>query len=193
MAVDLAAAAMRDEGWVLRSGDAIGGGSGAAVTQVHGDSEGVHPLDDLPSVGAQARVAGLEAAIADDVAVVVGELDDPDAELVENIEARKVPLQHLGVLEAEDQPERVVLLRPGDIGVAADDGNERGVAIDLAGPERDRPGGGVECVGADRDVDGGDPGRAMASRCFCDSGPRGGHETFIDPGLDSASMTIDRL
>ena len=32
----------------------------------------------------------------------------------------------------------------------------------------------------------------IASRCFCDSGPRGGQETFIDPGLAKASMTIER-
>ena len=37
------------------------------------------------------------------------------------------------------------------------------------------------------------PDAAIASRCFCDSGPRGGHDTFIDPGLASASMTIERL
>ena len=36
------------------------------------------------------------------------------------------------------------------------------------------------------------PELAMASRCFCDSGPRGGHETFIEPGLASASMTMER-
>ena len=37
------------------------------------------------------------------------------------------------------------------------------------------------------------PDEAIASRCFCDSGPRGGHDTFIDPGLASASMTIGAL
>ena len=37
------------------------------------------------------------------------------------------------------------------------------------------------------------PDEAIASRCFCESGPRGGHETFIEPGLASASMTIERL
>ena len=36
------------------------------------------------------------------------------------------------------------------------------------------------------------PELAIASRCFCDSGPRGGQETFIEPGLASASMTMER-
>ena len=36
------------------------------------------------------------------------------------------------------------------------------------------------------------PDEAIASRCFCDSGPRGGHDTFIEPGLASASMTMAR-
>src|SRR4029434_5199749 len=35
------------------------------------------------------------------------------------------------------------------------------------------------------------PDEAMASRWNGDSGPRGGHETFIDPGLARASITID--
>ncbi|MNC93561.1 hypothetical protein D3C83_102180 [compost metagenome] len=36
------------------------------------------------------------------------------------------------------------------------------------------------------------PDAAIASRCFCDSGPRGGHDTFIDPGLARQSMTMAR-
>ena len=36
------------------------------------------------------------------------------------------------------------------------------------------------------------PDAAIASRCFWESGPRGGHDTFIEPGLASASMTIER-
>src|SRR5215208_6346047 len=36
------------------------------------------------------------------------------------------------------------------------------------------------------------PDDDIASRCCCESGPRGGHETFIDPGLANASITIAR-
>jgi hypothetical protein len=37
------------------------------------------------------------------------------------------------------------------------------------------------------------PDVAIASSCLRDNGPRGGHDTFIEPGLASASMTIDLL
>ena len=113
---------------------------------------------------------------------------------MEDVEARQVALEHVGVLEAEDQAERVVLLGAGDVGVAADDGEQRRIAIDFALST-------ARCVRVVASKVSAltvtliavMPDAAMASRCFCDSGPRGGHETFIDPGLASASMTIERL
>ena len=142
--------------------------------------------------GAQPRVAGLEAAVADDIAIVVGELDDANAQPMVHVEPRQVPLQHLGVLETEHQAERLVLLRARDVVVTPDDRQQRRIAIGFALPERDVAGRRLELSALTVTLIAVIPDEAIASRCFCESGPRGGHDTFIEPGLASASMTMAR-
>ena len=138
---------------------------------------------------ADAGVAGLEAAVADQVAGVVGELDDEHAELPEGVEPRQVAFEHLGVLEAEDQPERAVLLGPGDVVVPAHHREQLRISGRLAGPQRDvldrAPRTSSALTVTLRAVS---PLLAMLSRWPWVSGPRGGHGTFIAPGLASASM-----
>ena len=85
------------------------------MTQVHRDAERVHARDDLAAELAETGVGLLETAVTDVVAIVVGELNDADAEAVEHVEARDVAIDHVGVLEAEHEAKRLVLLRGGDI------------------------------------------------------------------------------
>ncbi len=63
-----------------------------------------------------------------------------------------------GVLKSENETERFLLLRPGDIVVSPDDGEQGGVAIGFTLPQRDVPRRRLESIRTDGDVDGGDPG-----------------------------------
>src|SRR5687767_3233063 len=108
MAIDLAAAAVRDQRWFGGCGNAVGGGLRAAVTQIHGNAERVHARYDLAPEHTESGIRLLEAAVADEIAIVVGELNDPDPEAVEHIEPREVAIDHVGVLEAEHQAKRLV-------------------------------------------------------------------------------------
>ena len=67
-----------------------------------------------------------------------------------------------------------------------------GIAVGFALPQRDVPRRGLEVSALTVTLMAVMPEEAMACRCFGDSGPRGGHETFIEPGLASASMTMAR-
>ena len=137
MAIDLATAAVGDE-WRLRGdGDAVGGGLRAAVAEIHGDAEGVHALHDLAAERAQAGIARLQAAIADQIAIVVRQLNDPDSESMKQIEACEVALNHVGVLKSEDQTQRLVLFRPSNIRVPSHDREQGRIAIGFSLPERD--------------------------------------------------------
>ncbi len=148
---------MGDERRPGRGRDRRGGRPRAAVAEVDGDAEGVHPGHGLASELADPGIPRLEAPVANQIAGVVGQLDDEDAELAEGVEPAEVALDHLGVLEAQDQAERAVLAGARDVVVPAHDRQELRVLRRLAGPQRDVPHRGFEVVGADGDVEGGQP------------------------------------
>ena len=61
------------------------------MRDVQADSKAVHFLDGLTAIGCQAPVLRLQAAVAQDVALVVGELGDTQSQLVENGSTPSVP------------------------------------------------------------------------------------------------------
>ena len=72
-------------------------------------------LDHLMSEVAQAGVAGLHAAVADEIAAVVGELNDAHAALVEHGDAIEVFADRRGFLKAIDDAQLALALRPHQV------------------------------------------------------------------------------
>ena len=71
--------------------------------------------DHRPPELRQAGVARLEAAVGQEVAGHVGELDDPDAERGEDADQPLVALERRGVLEAVDEADAAVGLGRADL------------------------------------------------------------------------------
>src|SRR3546814_2917259 len=79
---------------------------------------GPRPL--LAAVVAEPGVAGLEAAVADEIAFIVGELNDPHAEQVEKVEPPHLGFERHRVLETEDDAEPLACLRASQVRGRAD-------------------------------------------------------------------------
>src|SRR3546814_3096737 len=75
----------------------------------------VQPGDHLAPIDAQSRVAGLKAAVTDEVAFVVRQLDDPHAEQVEQIEPSDLGTDRHAVLETEDNAKPSTGLRRAQV------------------------------------------------------------------------------
>ena len=104
------------------------------MTQVDHHAELVHARDDVASVAAQPRIGRLETAFAQDVAVVVRELDDADAESLEVVEIRRVALEHRRVLESVDEAESPGLLGAPDVRERIDLHQDIGMRLQLVLP-----------------------------------------------------------
>ena len=83
----------------------------AHVRQIDKDSETVHLSDEILTEPAQTLVRALVAAVADKVALVVRDLDDPHAQLMEQREPVKVILYWRRVLPPEHHANLALLLR----------------------------------------------------------------------------------
>ena len=97
----------------------------------------IHAFDELAAELAEARVAGLEAAVADEIAPVVGELDDAHAEPAERIEPIEIFAERRGVLETVDDREASAALGDGEIARVVEFHQHIGMWRDLAVPLRD--------------------------------------------------------
>src|SRR5690606_17587227 len=99
-------------------GPGVGGGDGRArcldrlarrlppgVADVDEDPLLVHAGDEVASERLEPAVRGNEAAVADEVGAVVGELDDPNPKAMEQLEALGLVPDGRRVLEAEDNPD----------------------------------------------------------------------------------------
>src|SRR5271169_4454677 len=96
MGIDGRASGMSDENRLGGFGDAVGG-------------------------GAESGVAGFEASIAEDTAVVVGELHDAHAELAKHFDALGIFLEKRGVLKTGHDSDFGFALGASDVGMAAHD------------------------------------------------------------------------
>ena len=81
--------------------DALGRGALTTVGEGHDAAELVQSLDHLVPIGAEAGVPRLQAPVADEIADVVGQLDDAYAKVVEDLNPREVALLRCRVLKAE--------------------------------------------------------------------------------------------
>lgn len=59
----------------------------------------------LTSKIAQPAIAWFKASISNIITLVIGELNDTHARLMEGIEQTQVPSQHLRILKTQDQPQ----------------------------------------------------------------------------------------
>jgi len=78
----------------------------------------------------EAGVAGLEASIAEDAAIVVGELHDAHAELAKHFDALGLFFQERGVLEAGHDADFVFALGADDVGMPAHNEECFGMLLD---------------------------------------------------------------
>ena len=140
----------------------------AHVGQVDQDAQAVHLPDGVEAEVAQAVVGALEAPVAQQVALVVRDLDDPDAERVEDRQPVEVVADGRRVLPAEDNGRLALRLRapnvldgPGlrqQVGVLAEPAEPRRDVVQrllVALPHRDRRVDRRHAAGVEAVVDGG--------------------------------------
>ena len=96
-----AAVGMRDQDRLLRDLESVERRAVAAMRNVHGHPDLVHPLDDRDAEIADAFVAPFGRAVADQVARVVSELRDALAEAAERIDVGRAA-EMLGILHAQN-------------------------------------------------------------------------------------------
>ena len=113
---------MRDRDRLLRMLDRVERGAIADMREVDQDARAVHLVHDLAAEARQAGVVGLVAASAEVVLVVVGELNDADAHVGEQLDEMDAAVEQRGVLEAEHDGDA-----PGGVG-----------GFDVLAGERDR-------------------------------------------------------
>jgi hypothetical protein len=80
-----------------------------AVAHVDGQAYTVHFVHGLDTQRGQAPVACLQAAVAQQVGLVVGQLEDAQPQVVEQFDALELVANRLGVLPSHDQTERAAL------------------------------------------------------------------------------------
>ncbi len=85
---------------LLREGDGVRGGTVAAVAEIDEQALRVHRLDHLLTEAAQTGVAGLQTAVAQKIAPVVGELDDAHAEAAEDLDPVEIFAERCRILES---------------------------------------------------------------------------------------------
>ena len=114
-------------------------------------------------------VACFEAAVADQVAPVVGELEHAQAELLEQVDTREVLGDRRRILESVDQTEAPAALGERKVVGAAHEQQMIGMRRDLCVPVGDVADGlvvvaGIAADSADRDIDRGKARRAHVGK-----------------------------
>jgi hypothetical protein len=102
------------------------------MAEIHQDPKFVHPLDGFDTGLAQARVSRFEAAIAEQIATVVGRLNDSDAQAIKLIQAREVGFKGDAVLESVQEPDTPGSFGVQDVGSPSDPAEHVGMPVNLA-------------------------------------------------------------
>jgi hypothetical protein len=121
----------------LGRGDRLARGARAAVCAVDQHFPGIEPLDHLQPVRREAGVARLHASVADQVALVVGELHHAHAQTLEQVDAIQVLADRRALLEAVDQPDLALAPRALEVGARAHREERVRVLRDLPLPRGD--------------------------------------------------------
>ena len=122
---------MRERDRSHRCSDPVEGRPRAAVREIHEDPLGVHSLDRLPARSREPLIARRKCAAAEQVAVVVGELDDADTESLEQGDPFQTVLKRHGVLQTVDDAEPARGFCVGDVGRSAHAPQEVRAPVDL--------------------------------------------------------------
>src|SRR5277367_2145 len=101
MGIDRGTSRMRDQNRLLRFANTLGGGAVSAVAEVDGNSEVVHLLHSGNARLTESSIAGLQASVSEQAAIVVSKLHDAHAELPEHFDALGIFLKTRGVLESD--------------------------------------------------------------------------------------------
>src|SRR5208282_6608479 len=104
------------------------------MTQIDEDAESVHALDGFEPGAAQPGIGRLKAPVAEKIASVVGELNDPQAQAMQVVQPRKIRFERHRVLEAINQPRFAVLLGADDILDRPDAQKNIRMPVDIALP-----------------------------------------------------------
>ena len=112
---------MREDHRVRRGVDRLEAGALADVTQVDHHANPVHFLDGLHSQTRQRPVGWLQHSRRQQVAFVVGELNDPDAEAMKHADEMDVASQRRAALESQDDAELAFPFRPVEIRTGLDE------------------------------------------------------------------------
>src|SRR4029077_6071134 len=99
------------------------------VTEVDREPHSVHFLHDLASEQTESTVFRFEAAIADEVSVVISELHHADPETMKKRDALQLVFDGTHILPAHDKADLALLLGNADIGYGLDQvpGGARGL------------------------------------------------------------------
>ena len=88
----------------------------AAVGKIDHNAHFVQTRDHFAAEGGQPAIARRHRSVADLVGGIVGELDDANAEIGENVDPARVFADHRRVLEAEDDADPPLPLRAQHVG-----------------------------------------------------------------------------
>lgn len=88
------------------------------MRQVDHDPVRVETFHDLVTQRCESAVLRRHRAVAELICRVIGELDHPDAQVGEHVDARRVVTHHGRVLETIDDADLMFRARPQDIGGA---------------------------------------------------------------------------
>ena len=111
---------MREQHWLLRMLDRLARRRRAAVREVDRDPVRVQFAQHVQPIARQSAVGWLQAAGPDQVLVHVGQLDDPHAERVEDLDEKELVVQRRRVLQPVDDADAVLALGVQDVLRAAD-------------------------------------------------------------------------
>jgi hypothetical protein len=121
----------RDDDRLLTRLDRLEAGPDADVAQVDHHADAIQLGDDLAAEEAEAGVVRLHAAVADEVPLVVGQLADPLAHHVEQLDQAEVVPEVGRILAADDRRDLPFGFRPLDVGGGARNDDLRIAAGDL--------------------------------------------------------------
>src|SRR5579872_4989298 len=110
MGINRGASGMRNQNWLCRSRNGLTRRAIPAVTQVNSHANFVHLLNSRDACIAQPSVSWLKTAVAEDAAIVISNLHDPDTKIAEHDDAIGVIFQKARVLKTGNYADLVLAL-----------------------------------------------------------------------------------